>query len=395
VKAARRYRVEDRDYIDRRVAAIEAAQLERPVRSVLRDPAARVTGWRHERIAYQFLNPSSGGIYRFAGTAESGGDPVTWALVLKVTRAAETLEHGSPVSQDLAQSMSEAVRWDRELLAYESGFLASLEGGLAAAAGHGGIRHDDDTCWLWLEDLGAAEQPEWSLGRWAVVGHALGAFNGAFLAETLPDYRWLGRQWLRVWVTQITPWLFGRSTAPGAIWEHSLVRNAYPDALRERLWAVWTDRETLLRAVEALPQTISHLDAHRRNLFLRGDELVAIDWGLLGLAAPGEEIASTLVGTIASGELPVDDAAAFASILYENYLAGLRDAGWSGDERDVRLAFTAAAALRSFSIVRLDVADDPQRPDDEAAAVIAGSAALAELLLDFGEEARTICFARA
>ena len=58
-----RYRYDDRSYIDRRVDAIDAAVLEAPVRSVLRDPSARVTGWRSERIAYDFLNPSSGGIY--------------------------------------------------------------------------------------------------------------------------------------------------------------------------------------------------------------------------------------------------------------------------------------------------------------------------------------------
>ena len=163
VKSRTHHRVDERSYIDRRVEAVDAAQLEGPVRSVLRDPATHVTGWRHQRIAYDFLNPSSGGIYRFAGTPEAPGHLVTWALVLKVTRAAETLEHDTPVAQDLAQSTSEAVLWDRELLAYESGFIAGLRGDLVAAACHGGVRNDDDTCWLWLEDLGAGEQPEWSL----------------------------------------------------------------------------------------------------------------------------------------------------------------------------------------------------------------------------------------
>jgi mannose-6-phosphate isomerase-like protein (cupin superfamily) len=64
VEPATRYRVEDRSYIDRRVEAIDEVLLEVPVRSVLRDPAARVTGWRRERIAYDFLNPSSGGLLR-------------------------------------------------------------------------------------------------------------------------------------------------------------------------------------------------------------------------------------------------------------------------------------------------------------------------------------------
>ena len=150
------------------------------------------------------------------------------------------------------------------------------------------------------------------------------------------------------------------------------------------------ERERWLGAVEVLPRTVSHLDAHRRNLFLRGDELVAIDWGLLGLAAPGEEIASTLMGTIASGELPVDQASGLAGVLYDGYLAGLRDAGWRGVEADVRLAFTAAAALRAFSIVRLDVADAARASMDEAAATLTCSATLAGLLLDLGDEVHAL-----
>lgn len=175
-----------------------------------------------------------------------------------------------------------------------------------------------------------------------------------------------------MWATRLTPFHFG-VPLEGTVWDQPLVREAYPAALRERLGAVWSDREALLEAVEALPRTCSHLDAHRRNLFLRGNEVVAIDWGLLGLAPPGEEIASTLVGSVASGEVAVEDAEELASTLYDAYLAGLRDAGWTGVERDVRLAFTTAAALRAFSVLGLHAADD--------ARALARSAALAGFLV--------------
>lgn len=130
-----------------------------------------------------------------------------------------------------------------------------------------------------------------------------------------------------------------------------------------------------------LPRTCAHLDGHRRNLFARDGKVVAIDWGLLGLAAPGEEIASTLVGTIASGELPADEAHLLASVLYEGYLDGLHMAGWDGPEHEVRLAFSTAAALRAFSILSLDAADQDH---------LARSATLTRLLLDLGDEARTL-----
>ncbi len=390
-----RHHVDDRSYIDRRVEAVDETQLEGPTRSALRDPAARITSWRREQIAYDFLNPSSGGIYRFAGTAEGRAGEEAWSLVLKVTRAAESLEHEPPLPPDMVETMIDAVRWDRELHAYESGFLARLDGGFVAPAYHGGFRNDDETCWLWLEDAGPGDG-SWPLERWALVGRELGAFNGAYLtAGDVPSDGWLGRQWLRTWVTRITPYNWAPALGPDPIWQHPLVRDVYPAKLRECLWAVWADRERLLGAVEALPRTCCHLDAHRRNLFIRstgrGEQIVAVDWGLLGLAPPGEEIASTLVGTIASGEAPVEDAPAFAALVYDGYLDGLRSAGWSGDERDIRLAFTAAAGLRALSILGLRVADDPERSADEAAAALARSAALARFLVGLGDEARALC----
>ena len=388
-----RRRADDRSHVDRRVEAVDASALLAPVRSAVGDPAARVVEWRRERIAYDFLNPSSGGIYRFEGTADTRGGRVPWSLVLKVTRAAERLEHDPPLPEAFARTIADAIRWDRELTAYESGFLAALDGELAAARYHGGARNDDDTCWLWLEDLtGAADA--WPPETWAVVGHALGTFNGSFLASGhVPHHDWLGRRWLRVWVTEITPHVFGPATDHvDPAWSHPLVRSAYPESLRDRLAALWADRERLLAATEVLPQTCSHLDAHRRNLFLRRsdgrDEVVAIDWGLVGLAPPGEEIASTLVGTVASGEVAVDDAPALAELLWASYRDGLRDAGWRGDERRVRLAFAAAAGLRSVSILGLGVVDDEGRTDEEREAALARSSRLAALLVDLGDEAR-------
>jgi hypothetical protein len=78
--------------------------------------------------------------------------------------------------------------------------------------------------------------------------------------------------------------------------------------------------------------------------------------------------------------VPVEDAAALAAALYDRYVAGLRDVGWDGDERDVRLAFTASAGLRAFSVLGLHEATDPGR--------LARWAALAGFLLDLGDEAR-------
>jgi hypothetical protein len=374
VTGTARHRFDDRGYIDRRIAAIGAEELAEPVRSLLGDAAARVTSWRHAPVGYDFLNPTSGGVYRFTGTADGLAGESSWRLVLKVTRSAASLVHDAPLPADL----DTAVRWDRELLAYETGFLASLRGELVAARCHGGTRHEDGTGWLWLEEVVDEGEHAWTLDRWAHVARVLGTFNGAY-ASAPPAHEWLGERWLRVWVTQVTPFSFGASLPQADAWDGPRARAGYPASVRERLAALWADAEAMIAAVETLPRTLSHLDSHRRNLFWSGGAVVAIDWGLLGLAAPGEEIASTLLGTVGSGEAPVEEARDLTDALYTGYLEGLHASGWRGDVRDVRAALTVAAALRSFAAVRFDDSETVER-----------AAAFTSFLLDLGDEAREL-----
>ena len=73
---------------------------------------------------------------------------------------------------------------------------------------------------------------------------------------------------------------------------------------------------------------------------------MAVDWAYAGHGAVGEELEQLVVASLYffehAGIAPHDlDAACFAG-----YVAGLREAGWAGDERLVRLGFTADAALR-------------------------------------------------
>jgi hypothetical protein len=77
-----------------------------------------------------------------------------------------------------------------------------------------------------------------------------------------------------------------------------------------------------------------------------GETLVALDWAYVGHGAVAEDLVPLVVGSLvffeAEGFAPGDlETACFAA-----YVAGLREAGWAGDERLVRLGFTAAAALR-------------------------------------------------
>jgi hypothetical protein len=122
-------------------------------------------------------------------------------------------------------------------------------------------------------------------------------------------------------------------------------------ATRDRLFRLWEERGLFLDALDRIPQTPCHLDVFRRNLFARrtagGDyESVAIDWAFVGRGAIGEELVPLVMASFIFYEVGLDKAQALEEIAFEGYLKGLRDVGWRGDPRQIRLGYAVAASLR-------------------------------------------------
>jgi hypothetical protein len=243
--------------------------------------------------------------------------------------------------------------WDypaREGLAYGSGLLATLPGGLAAPRCLAVEAQPDGTTRLWLEAVADAHPGPWPLDRYALAARDLGRFNGAYLAGApLPDQPWLSRGWLRDFVEPSGPNVadLERLAGPGA---SRLVRQLYPSPVVSEIKRLWTERERFLAALDGLPRTLCHQDAFRRNLLHRagpeGEELVAVDWAYAGHGAVGEELGQLVVASLFFFETVGIAPRELVAACFAGYVAGLREAGWAGDERLVRLGFTAAAALR-------------------------------------------------
>jgi hypothetical protein len=319
------------------LSGVDAATLAPMVRELLDESEAVIVGeW-----TCRPLGGGAGegiGLYRVSGLARARGATHPWALVVKVCAATDGADPGA---------------WDypaREGLAYGSGLLAALPGGLSTPRCLAVEAQPDGTSRLWLEAVTDAHPGPWPLDRYAVVARDLGRFNGAYLAGApLPEQPWLSRGWLRDFVEPSGPNVadLERLAGPGA---SPLVRQLYLSPVVSEITRLWTEREQFLAALDRLPRTFCHQDAFRRNLLHRagpeGEELVAVDWAYASHGAVGEELGQLVVASlfffetvgIAPREL---DAACFAG-----YMAGLREAGWAGDERLVRLGFTAAAALR-------------------------------------------------
>jgi hypothetical protein len=207
--------------------------------------------------------------------------------------------------------------WRREALAYTSGLLPS--GPYLVAPRCHGVVDESDRITLYLEDLSGPHADLVS------AAYALGSWHGVAVPASEP---WLSGN-------QLAQRIAHTDANGGLDWSEVPVA----PALAQRLAAAWDRRHQLLAALDRLPRTLCHADFHRWNLFQNTTgAVVAIDWGGLGLAPLGSDLAYLALSETAP---PAE--------LREPYLAGLRDAGWAGEAGQVLLGHCATAGLTGVS----------------------------------------------
>jgi hypothetical protein len=326
---------------------VDAALLTPIVTAALGVDDARVIDWRREAFGHSLdeVYGNRQSIFRFAGTARHRTGEMPWAMVLKVVRAPSTPR--DPSSPD---------NGDREPLAYRSGLLDRLAG-IRAPRCYAAIERPLGGYWLWLESVAEHIGREWPLDRYMLAARHLGRFNATCQDVRTAQYPWLSRSPLREAVAACAP---GVARLRGAM-ENPFISQAISPASADALIALIAKSDRWLDLLDRMPQTICHWDAHRANLLSRttadGEvETVAIDWAAAGWGPIGSELSKLLSQTVNFFGLSVDALPALDVRLFEHYMTGLADGGWSGDERSVRLAYSAASAMRL--IVRTSMAVD-------------------------------------
>jgi hypothetical protein len=288
-------------------------------------------------------------VYRFSGQARADDILRQWSVVLKVLYAGDENPSGSHY-------------WRREADAYRSGLFRSLPGGLSVPRCLGVWEHPNESCWLWLEDV-TDDAGQWPLERYGLVAAQLALFNAEFATgRRIPPWAWLSDRWIRKDLD-----LMGAQI--NLLMEHqqdALIRRFLPPDSVIRTLRLWSERETFLTALESLPATLCHHDAFRRNLLAPHEDradTVLIDWSFVGRSPLGTEIVSLVWVSLVFCEVDATDALEFSDIVFRNYVRGLRDGGWRGSEDQVRLGYTAAAAMRRLGTIGyiLPVLLDPSK----------------------------------
>jgi thiamine kinase-like enzyme len=307
------------------------------VRRAVGDGGVLVDSWDVETVKGDG-SPSKRLVCRISGVGRRGGEEVPWSLYLKVPDPTET--HYSEWHREPFQ---------REVLLLESGILDDLPGGIAAPRCLGITRLDGDEPWMWLEDVAGLPSLRWPVERFDLTARQFGAMQGAFLAgRPIPDHPWLDTSgWLRRGLArteQRIPAILERFGA------HPLTQRLAAGDLGRRVRDNWARRGPVLDALERLPRSLCHGDFSYTNLFARTgadgvDRTVVVDWQYAGVAQIGRDVA----GLIADSSIcPVRRKAAepeeFTQRLLDNWLAGLREAGWDHNPDVPRFACLAVLA---------------------------------------------------
>lgn len=233
--------------------------------------------------------------------------------------------------------------WRREPLAYQAHLADAYAGSGILAPACLGADVDETAAVLLLEWVEGVPGDTWPADWFGPAARALGRAQAGFLTgDSLPDHGWLSRSFLRDYSSE-KPVDYALLDDDEA-WQHPVALATFPPGLRDGLRYLHAHAERLLRISESLPRTFCHLDFWPKNLFRRPDgQIVLIDWSFAGLGAIGEDAGNVVPDSVFDHFLAADDLPALESAVFTGYLGGLRDAGWRGDERLVRLGMWSSS----------------------------------------------------
>lgn len=370
---------------------LQAADLAPMVAQALGKPSVTLVEWCAQPLAAGGSQMVGGlGIQRVTGMAQTDEGILPWSLILKALQGGGALASDDPGAWNY---------WQREALAYQSGLLAQLPGGVVAPRCYAIQEQADNSVWLWLEEIHSSAGP-WTLADHALAARHLGQFNGAYLAgHPLPSPQpWMTWGRTRQWVDFTRPYV-ERSVQ----WaETPIGRRWLGQVGLARVYKLWSQTARLLQAFERLPVCYCHHDAFCRNLLPRTRpdgqrETVAIDWALTGYGRIGEEIGVTIAVALEFLDVGIDQARELDQAVFAGYLDGLHDTGWRGDARLARLGCTTNAFIVTglmWNLFFLEQLQQPagrellsgmiKRPFDD---IVAHYAEMFAFLFDLGDEA--------
>jgi phosphotransferase family enzyme len=322
--------------------AIDQAVLTDVVRKAQQDSELVLLDWTVEPLNHEKIIDTTGGLFCFSGQSQSAQGIRPWKVVMKCINNPK-----EPTEQPRVW-----YYWKREILAFQSGFLAQLPLGIRAPRFYGVIENENGA-WIWMEHIQETTGKPWSLEYFWRAARQLGSSQGKYLVGTpLVDQPWLSQTFFRnVWNKE--GWWSGfmnPSSAENA-WQSPITQRGFDDRQKSRVLQLIEEKEDFFDANYRLPQVLCHNDASRRNfMWSRSaqtgeEELVGIDWAFSGIGALGNDLGGLVGTSMFFFDYNPMDAEMLEAAQLEGYLAGLADNAVKVDPRLVRLGYLIALSL--------------------------------------------------
>ncbi|MGY0232135.1 hypothetical protein [Longispora urticae] len=338
-----------------------------------------------EPVAYESGSPATGDLLRVRGTAADGR---AWSVFVKVLQHARHWPRLDQVPAEVREWFVRDFPWRQELDAWEEPFAGRLPAGVRVPELYRLTELPDDRALLWMEDVDAVPDAEWTPELFARAAYALGGLAALrstpeVLASTPlpPGFA------LRVYVDGRVRQAAVPVLSDDAAWRHPLLADV-DDRLRADLLRLADALPTVLDRLDALPHALPHGDASPQNLLVpRGapDEFVAIDISFQCPLAIGFDLGQLLVGLAHAGHLPAAALPGIHATLVPAFVAGMRDSGVDADPADVTYGYVGGLVARAaFTSLPYELLGAPVT--DELRALFRQRAALCRFLADLGLE---------
>lgn len=341
-----------------------------------------------EPLRHNTGNAAAGGIWRVRGG--SGSD----SSVLKVAQPPSDAPIRNPAWQT-SDSPTHYNYWRREVLAYETGFAASVyaDAGIRVPRLEQVQPRSDGSIELWIEDVAGTSGFDLSAERLGRFAYELGLGQARWVGRvpTEAELPWLSRRWLAQYVAH----------GPGGTaidvrdehWNHS-VAAVWPEQVRRRLRTLWGSSTRALAAAEALPRTLCHLDVWPANLIEDASGAsVLLDWAFTGEGAIGEDPANLIIDSVTDGLMDAALLPGIVDAVTEGYRKGLTEGGSQVTADEVQAAIATCAVTKYFWIcahivygaVKGRTSKQSYNQDDSSAETLERLTGLATLLAQWAD----------
>jgi hypothetical protein len=311
-----------------------------------------------EAVPYDSGSPATGALARVRGDG--------WSVFVTEIQAVRHWPRLHQVPEPFRADFAEQFPWRQELAIWDEPFAGRLPKNLRVPRLYRLTDLGDDRLLIWMENVDAIGDAEWTDDHFARAAFALGGLTARRMdAETL-DATGTVKGWgLRMYVEGRVYHDAIPRLHDDALWQHPHLAGG--DSVRSTLRKLTGLCEGILQRLDDLPQALPHGDASPQNLLVPRSapgEFVAIDVSFQHPLAVGFDLGQLLIGLVHAGHLDPDRLPEIHARILPAFIEGLAAAGAAIDPDEVHYGYVGSLLLRAgFTAIPYELLDAPGPAD--------------------------------